>query len=253
MLRSAVPAAVGVRLASVETCILVHAVHDLQHVLLNTVSGLQCTGAANEAVQHDARCSKPMLFLFSFFALAGPKLAGPAAMMNSGRRVQLARPSVAGLKVNTEHRVSGIREGRTVGICRLAARPFVYLLRGFLTAEECDYLMRRAVFEGWETAETEGSERVSAAARTACDVSYLTDDDSVVAEITQSAAEFVFGDEIWAREEELGLEIEELHVLRYSSGGEYKVHWDASWEVPRAASLIVRTMEVEPACLTIAP
>ena len=225
----------------------IHILHDLQHVLLNTVSGLQCTGAANRAVQHDAR-SKPMLFLFSFFALAGPsgKVAGPAAMMNSGRRVQLARPSVAGLKVNTEHRVSGIREGRTVGICRLAARPFVYLLRGFLTAEECDYLMRRAVFEGWETAETEGSERVSAASRTACEVSYLTDEDSVVAEITQSAAEFVFGDEVWAREEELGLEIEDLHVLRYSSGGEYKVHWDASWEVPRAASLIVRTWRSNP-------
>ena len=189
-----------------------------------------------------------LLFLFSFFALAAPsfKVASPAAMMNSGRRVQLARPSVAGLKVNTEHRVSGIREGRTVGICRLAARPFVYLLRGFLTAEECDYLMRRAVFEGWETAETEGSERVSAASRTACDVSYLTDEDSVVAEITQSAAEFVFGDEVWAREEELGLEIEDLHVLRYSSGGEYKVHWDASWEVPRAASLIVRTWRSNP-------
>ena len=165
-------------------------------------------------------------------------IARPAVNLATGR-VPLMPPALAKLKPNVEHMASGIREGRQVGICRLAERPFAYLLRGFLTRDECQHIMKRAGAEAWEPAETEGSTEVSTAWRHGCDVAYLgSSDDAILRAITHSAAKCIFSEEAWSRREELGSETELLQVLRYKTGGEYKVHWDACWAEPRAATVL---------------
>ncbi len=168
----------------------------------------------------------------------GFALTGPSINVASGI-VPLARTSVSALKPNDECQLSGLREDREIEVCRLAARPYLYLLRGFLSPEECAHIIGRADEQGWEVAETEGSEDVSTAWRSGCDVAYLAaSDDDILREITQSAAAFLFGDEAWERKEELESETEILHVLRYSARGEYKVHWDACWKEPRVATIL---------------
>ena len=185
-----------------------------------------------------SRCRTALVLLPMLAASSSAAATGPAVNVASGI-VQLARSSVSALEPNVEGQISGLRKGRKIGVTRLAARPYVYLLRGFLTTEECDHLISRAEQHGFEVAETEGSAEVSTAWRRACDVTYLSaSDDPILLEISQCAAGFLFAKGAWSRKDELGSQTEALHVLRYSSGGEYKVHWDACWQEPRVATVL---------------
>ena len=166
-------------------------------------------------------------------------IVGPAVNLGTGPPVHLVPPDLARLSPKVEHVSSDIRQGRQVSICRLAERPFVYILRGFLSSDECQHLMKRASAEVWEYAETVGNIEDSTAWRHGCDVAYLrSSDDDILRAITYAAAKSIFSEEAWSRREELGSETEVLQVLRYKPGGEYKVHWDACWVEPRVATIL---------------
>ena len=166
----------------------------------------------------------------------GPTVNGPTG------RVPLAHDLLTSLIVGDEKTLSGVRrDGRRVGVTRLASRPYVFLLRGWLTKDECEHIMQQASDSKSreEVATTAGSARVSAEWRRGCDVAYLKPSENEhLLNITRDASRLVFGREAWARRAELKAEIEHLQVLRYSPGGEFKVHWDASWKDPRACTLL---------------
>ena len=177
-------------------------------------------------------------------ALSAPEtiaVAGPAVKIADGTQISLAHSILTELKPGIEKAVSGVRRnGRKVGIRRLSARPYAYLLRGWLTNSECEYIMRLAdAAREEELATTAGSEAVSAAWRKGCEVSHLSATaDDVLLNITRDASRLIFSKDAWSRRKELASEIEFLQVLRYSEGGEFKVHWDACWKQPRAATLL---------------
>ena len=62
--------------------------------------------------------------------------------------------------------------------------------------------------------------------------------DGLLLNITRDASRLVFGKAASSQRKVLASEIEYLQVLRYGVGGEFKVHWDASWKEPRAATLL---------------
>ena len=126
-------------------------------------------------------------------------------------------PSLVGLPLNDE--LCGQRsDGRPFVLRRVSERPHAFLLKGFLSADECDALMEHAKLAGFEAAETTGQTR----ARRNCEVALLSPSrQRVLAAIQSDAARTLLSTE---ELQTSGGGVEELNVLCYRPGGEYSAH-----------------------------
>ena len=104
---------------------------------------------------------------------------------------------------------------------RLANSPAAFLLRGFLTNDECSALMSAAEESGtFHSAETSGG----TSARQKCDIALLGMDCPVVATLTRDAARLLLEPEARMAP---GSGCEDVHVLKYGAGGQFLPHYDA--------------------------
>ena len=116
------------------------------------------------------------------------------------------------------------------GVQRLAARPSCFHLRGILSSAECDHIVAEADKLEMKEAITAGG-----TTRSGCSVAWLkVAADPVCSELTNVIAELILGDGVrdpkgWGRDGGF----ENLQVLKYSEGGEFKLHHDANEETPR--------------------
>ena len=122
------------------------------------------------------------------------------------------------------------------GVQRLAARPALFHLRGFLSDAECDHLIAAADALSMQPAKTAGG-----ATRSGCDVAWVdAESDQVCSELTGVVAELLLRPEVrdpsgWGG----GGGFEKLQVLKYSRGGEFKLHHDANLETPRMLTVLL--------------
>ena len=151
----------------------------------------------------------------SLFAAATSLLGAPAEL--------------ASLPVGVE--VTGYRSTHAFTATRLSDRPGTFLLRNFLTAEECEALMTEAEASGeLHLAETSGRTD----ARKRCDICCLGMQSPTVAAVTKEAAGLLLDE---AARQMPGSGCEDLHMLRYDEGGEFMLHYDAT-SVPRVLTVL---------------
>ena len=111
--------------------------------------------------------------------------------------------------------------GQQFTILRISEQPHAFVIRNFLSAEECEALMKSAKRRGFEVAETTGK----TGARRRCDYALLSpSQEAVLASVQSDAARTLLSDEALQTP---GGGVEELNVLRYQPGGEYLPHYDA--------------------------
>eukprot|EP00966_Prymnesium_polylepis_P182367 4224933-Prymnesium_polylepis.1 len=68
-------------------------------------------------------------------------------------------------------------------------------------------------------------------ARRKCNIGFVeSDGDEVLTSLNRDLAAALLSPEVSAHP----VAFEALHVLEYAAGGEYRVHFDADWENPRA-------------------
>ena len=112
-------------------------------------------------------------------------------------------------------------DGRPFVLRRVSERPHAFLLEGFLSEEDCDALVASAKLAGFEPAETTGKTQ----ARRRCEVALLSpSQERVLASVQSDAARTLLSLEALQTP---GGGVEELNVLRYQAGGEYRLHYDA--------------------------
>jgi len=115
---------------------------------------------------------------------------------------------------------------------RLAKSPSTFLLRGVLGAEDCRSVAAAATAKGLEAARTAfDGEPGSSSARLKSEVAWLTPP----AALTSAVAGLLLSDE--ARDAP-GSGCEDLQVVRYSAGGSYSMHHDATRDAPRAVTVL---------------
>ena len=111
-------------------------------------------------------------------------------------------------------------DGRPFVLRRVSERPHAFLLEGFLSEEDCDALVASAKLAGFEPAETTGKTQ----ARRRCEVALLSpSQERVLASVQSDAARTLLSLEALQTP---GGGVEELNVLRYQAGGEYRLHYD---------------------------
>ena len=143
------------------------------------------------------------------------------AMMPRIGSLEIAPGKLASLNVGEELCLFRARSGgHSFSAKRIAQRPHAFLLSGVLTYAECDYLMAQAALRGMHSAETTGRTDN----RKHCDVCTLRPADSPMLEaLTADICECLLTE--GARGPGGGCE--DLHLLRYAPGGEFKLHFDA--------------------------
>mmetsp|Transcript_7020 Transcript_7020/g.17695 ORF Transcript_7020/g.17695 Transcript_7020/m.17695 type:complete len:298 (+) Transcript_7020:94-987(+) len=112
---------------------------------------------------------------------------------------------------------------------RLAMTPPAFLLRGFLSRHESEYIMGSARARGElpKAQTTSGSE----GARTRCRVAWLGHD-AVLGPLATSVGKLLLTPESMAAP---GVGVEDLQVLHYQKGGEFVLHHDGA---PRSMTII---------------
>ena len=112
--------------------------------------------------------------------------------------------------------VVGSRESHQFSAKRLSARPTAFLLKNFLSPEECEAIKSEALDSGRvHAAETTGESD----ARKKCQVCTLPLQTPVVGALTNEAAQLLLGPDALGSK---GAGCEDMHVLKYSPGGEYR-------------------------------
>ena len=130
-------------------------------------------------------------------------------------------------------------EPRDVQIERLSIRPACFQLHGFLSDAECDEIIRAADAQTMEAATTAGGDP-----RIGCDVAWLKLDEHRVAQaVASDCASWLLRAEAvaWGR----GSGFENLQVLRYRRGGEFKLHHDANEVHARMLTVLMYLNEPE--------
>ena len=133
----------------------------------------------------------------------------------AGSRLPAGAPlELASLPVGEE--ATGERRGHKFVARRLSEKPHAFLLKNWLSQDECDALMKAAESNGLDTAETSGVTD----ARRHCDVAVLSPwEHDTVKSIQVDAARMLLSEEAMSLP---GGGCEDLHVLRYQPGGVYK-------------------------------
>jgi len=140
--------------------------------------------------------------VFSMHTVAGSRLPAGAPL------------ELASLPVGEE--ATGERRGHKFVARRLSEKPHAFLLKNWLSQDECDALMKAAESNGLDTAETSGVTD----ARRHCDVAVLSPwEHDTVKSIQVDAARMLLSEEAMSLP---GGGCEDLHVLRYQPGGVYK-------------------------------
>ena len=122
------------------------------------------------------------------------------------------------------------------GVQKLATTPACFHLRGILSPAECDHLIKKADAQSMQKAVTAGG-----ATRSGCEVAWLkVEQDPVASELSAVVAELLLTEQVrdasgWGR----GGGFENLQVLKYSEGGEFKLHHDANEETPRTLTVLL--------------
>ena len=129
-----------------------------------------------------------------------------------GSRLPAGAPlELASLPVGEE--ATGERRGHKFVARRLSEKPHAFLLKNWLSQDECDALMKAAESNGLDTAETSGVTD----ARRHCDVAVLSPwEHDTVKSIQVDAARMLLSEEAMSLP---GGGCEDLHVLRYQPGG----------------------------------
>ena len=125
------------------------------------------------------------------------------------------------------------RGSRSVWCTRLSARPAAFLIRNFLSHDECASIVAAADASGaLHPAETSGRSD----ARKRCDICCLGLAHPAVSCMTQEAASLLLAPEVIAQQ---GTGCEDLHVLKYHPGGEFRLHYDTTSEaLPRVCTVL---------------
>lgn len=141
-----------------------------------------------------------------------------------------APPELFALPVGAE--MTGYRDTHAFTAKRLSTRPAAFLLSQFLTEVECAAVVEEATASG---ALHEAATNGRTSARKHCEITTIGMDSPMVRSITNEAARLLLTNEATSRP---GSGCEDLHVLRYRPGGEYKPHYDASPSLPRALTIL---------------
>jgi hypothetical protein len=112
---------------------------------------------------------------------------------------------------------------KAFSIERVSAQPPIYVLRNFLSLEECDFI-REKVERSIDIQDAQTLNGQGLTARPNCQVAWL---DSNVDDLAQDVATLMLD----PREEYGGLWVENLQVLQYSLKGEYVLHHDGHFRL----------------------
>ena len=165
---------------------------------------------------------------------AVPRVLGPPAHFSN---LQVGSQF---LSVSRECSVSG--DTVDFEVVRLASRPACFHVGGFLSEAECDSIIAAADARGMKQAITAGGHE-----RSGCGAAWLPVDKNKVANAISGAIEQLFlqpelvepsGD--WSE----GGKFENMQVLKYTEGGEFKLHYDANEQAHRV--IVRRQWEFEP-------
>ena len=122
-------------------------------------------------------------------------------------------------------------------IVKLAARPCCFQIGGLLSPAECDHLIAAADAAGMKQATTAGGDQ-----RQGCGVAWLpVDNDDVAASVAAACEQLLLTPEAqapsphWAD----GAAFENMQVLKYGPGGEFKLHHDANEQVHRILTVLL--------------
>lgn len=122
-------------------------------------------------------------------------------------------------------------------IVKLAARPCCFQIGGLLSTAECDHLIAAADAAGMKQATTAGGDQ-----RQGCGVAWLpVDNDDVAASVAAACEQLLLTPEAqapsphWAD----GAAFENMQVLKYGPGGEFKLHHDANEQVHRILTVLL--------------
>ena len=124
----------------------------------------------------------------------------------------------------------------TFGVKRLALRPACFYLRGVLSEAECDHLIAAG-----DRQETQQAMSAGGTMRSGCSVAWLDiQHDPVALALAAVVSGLLLTPEVrdqegWGK----GGGFENLQVLRYAMGGEFKLHHDANEDTPRTLSLLL--------------
>jgi hypothetical protein len=140
-------------------------------------------------------------------------------------------PQLVSLPVGRE--VVGRRAAQSFTATRISERPTAFVLRNFLSEQECEAIRAEALASGrMHAAETAGNSD----ARKLCELCTLSLRSRTVGALTEEAAHLFLGPEVLNSN---GAGCEDMHVLKYSPGGEYAVHYDGSPTLPRIMTICV--------------
>ena len=162
-----------------------------------------------------------------------------SCLVPPGAELQLHGPPVgapsriANLPLGTQMH-SKRSNGHPFGVRRLSNFPHTFLLENFLAADECDTLIARSKHCGLEAAETSGKTQ----SRRNCKIAMLSPaKEAVVASVQSDAARLLLSQEAMSLP---GGGCEDLHVLCYQPGGEYKCHYDGKLRLGAHSNLLLR-------------
>ena len=147
-----------------------------------------------------------------------------------------------GLEAGTSLELSVSREDAlhgcevTFGVRKLAERPAAFYLRGLLTDDECDNVIADAQSQTMTQAVTAGGQT-----RSGCKIAWLPINSNRVAQqLAAVCGELLLTPDVtdesgWGE----GAGFENLQVLHYETGGEFKLHHDANLETPRILTVLI--------------
>ena len=210
---------------------------------------MHCRPRQSATPRSPVRCGcwrKPVVRIFSFLSCTcvssaaprvplGPSTLLPPGVLGPPAHLDGLQRASQSLSVSRECSISGAPIGFQVA--RLAARPVCFQLSGFLSAAECEHIIRTADAAGLEPAATAGGHD----ARRGCDVAWLdVASDGTVAAVSDIIAKLFLRPEVrtpsaWIE----GGRFENLQVLKYGPAGEFKLHYDATEEMHRVCTVLL--------------
>jgi len=212
----------------------------------------QCAFPITDAMKHQHRRrgrGRPHLGLFSLSGIPFiPSSAfSPAARNQHSRAILAAKqqcddetphsslqahlgppPQLIDLNIGEHHNIQRLNQ-KAYTIERISDEPHAFVLRSFLSQEECDEIIQRAEDQGMETAETKDEEGSSS--RQNCGVAWVPSF-PLESQLVKEIRSVLIQDDVASSSD---LMVELLQVLKYSEGGLYEIHHDGE---PRFLTVI---------------